>query len=347
MGSTRAQQADDSTSIAVTPTLTQCFGAMVQMNFGYNQRDRFPEFFREDSTMSYARAGTYQGLDEITEYVDFIQAGYSAFVEESDGTKDVEFRGIGPNGTCEFRILHNSWFTIGNENSRGGSYNATLITVLEMDPVENYITKVFYQYPDAFAQAIFDISLNDDRTRRYVCKTMRDSCPATWALNQEVFAEVNVVMSKTGNDTDSDLLACMEALKGLPTLTDGVYADGNSQACRALHAQFAGTNNHHCAHVSLVPQPDPNGVIKCQESKHIEVSDYFTEEDLQKYDAYVQASTNRVDYPSGFRLVSLEDGDDSSDGLQASSAFVAPSLSYWSWFWNHCPCLIALLAGLA
>ena len=42
----------------------------------------------------------------------------------------------------------------------------------------------------------------------------------------------------------------------------------------------------HCAHISFAPQTDSDGVIKCQESEGIKVTDVFSEQDLDAIDKF-------------------------------------------------------------
>ena len=115
-------------------------------------------------------------------------------------------------------------------------------------------------FSDLFLFRFFHELLDSDATRQYVCSVMNESC----GLQAE---------------------ECEMTLAALPMTTNG-YFDGNSQGCRALHAFLASTNLDHSAHLSFEPKEDPNGEIKCQESKGVLPQELFDSEDFASYEEF-------------------------------------------------------------
>ena len=73
------------------------------------------------------------------------------------------------------------------------------------------------------------------------------------------------------------------------------------RTCRKLHAEFAATNDHHCAHLSFKPMADPKGRVKCQESAQLQVSDLFNSSELATLASFVAEVGFEPDQP-GWRL---------------------------------------------
>lgn len=107
-----------------------------------------------------------------------------------------------------------------------------------------------------------------------------------------------------------DVAGCQGELAVLPTFSEGVYFDGNSMGCRALHAVLAETNpSKHCAHISFEPMEDPLGRIKCQESELTDPMDLFDEDDMSFYKKFCE--DRGVDPLVGYAL--LDDTDTPSE----------------------------------
>ncbi|CAB9501020.1 expressed unknown protein [Seminavis robusta] len=286
----------------VTPEM--CFQGFGGLQFRFDAYDRYNEFFRNDSSLISITAGIYTGPENIEEYVRF-GGTTNPMVGLADGYHQPGLRGI-VNGTCEILLFTNSWYEFLPGAARGGKMNATLMSLIEYDAIENYMKNFILYLPPAWMDGIFAQYAGTDRTRDFVCRTMRDSCPDVWEANEEVFSQATVAME--GRAADQDLIPCKSLLRDMPHVEGAnLYVDGDSQGCRALHSVYASTNSDHCPHMSFVPIKDVNGKIKCQESAGLSTSDYFTQEDLDKFDAFVQESSFRVDYPSGARLFDMEE----------------------------------------
>ena len=145
---------------------------------------------------------------------------------------------------------------------------------------KNYVAKWNVFYEDGWLSYFGDL-LNNSLVHDYLCSVMKDSC----GFNVDT----------TG--------PCQDQLAALPTATNGVYIDGNSQGCRALHGVFAEINTDHCAHIAFPPTKDPNGKIKCQQSEGIDVMDLFTEDDLTKFRQF--EVDNGIDPAIGYVKVSV------------------------------------------
>ena len=80
----------------------------------------------------------------------------------------------------------------------------------------------------------------------------------------------------------SEISAIAKRLAELPASEGPLsHVDGNSQGCRALHSVFATLNpGLHCAHLSFDPMQDPNGQIKCQQTKQVKPTDLFAKDDF-------------------------------------------------------------------
>ena len=63
-------------------------------------------------------------------------------------------------------------------------------------------------------------------------------------------------------------------------------ARAHRKSCRKLHAEFAATNAHHCAHLSFKPMADPTGKVKCQKSAQLQVSDLFSNDELAAFTTF-------------------------------------------------------------
>ena len=105
-------------------------------------------------------------------------------------------------------------------------------------------------FAETYIEYLFGVLFDGPKTSEWICQTMQDSCPETFALN--------------GFTSISD---CVAAMQSLESLGENADFSGNSRGCKNLHATFASDNpSGHCAHMSIVPQADSSGVVKCQDS---------------------------------------------------------------------------------
>lgn len=68
--------------------------------------------------------------------------------------------------------------------------------------------------------------------------------------------------------------------------------DGKSKACRILHGTFATKNAKHCAHISIAPQADFLGLVKCQISAGLAIDAHFTPTEMQAFETYLAGNTS-------------------------------------------------------
>ena len=292
-----------------TLTPEKCFQGFGALQFRFDAYDRYGEFFKDDSALINWQAGTYTGAESIEEYARFLSPTNPS-VDVADGAHQPGLRGI-VNGTCEILLLTNSWYTFNSNGARAGSYNVTLMSLINYDPAENYIKSLALNLPEKWMEPLFGTTLGTDRTHQMVCTVMKDSCPEVWSANQDFLATaVTTQTARVAGGDDEAMGACISHLASLPAVTDEVYIDGNSHGCRAFHAYYASVNNVHCPHVSFIPMEDEDGKIKCQNSEGVLQTDYFTEDDIAKFDAFMQENSDRVNYPDGYKILDMEEMDD-------------------------------------
>jgi hypothetical protein len=227
--------------------------------------ETFGQYVRDDAEMILAQTGVYTGMDGIAEYSRFLGSKYMQsisrpapqqfnFVEYDKNSKQCVFQVI-----FLLRNIMNPNLTNSNaELEYAGmikifmSFQDIIIDRAHVFLTEDLLALFFYGF------------LDSDNTRNFVCGVREGVCAD--------YIEEDPPMD------------CGSVLASLPTLTNEVYADGNSQGCRALHATFAETNpEKHCAHLSFLPQVDKDGKLKCQVSDGIKVTDLFSDEELGAY----------------------------------------------------------------
>lgn len=291
---------------ALTPE--KCFQGFGALQFRFDDYDRYGEFYKDDSALINWQAGTYTGAENIEEYARFLSPTNPS-VDVADGAHQPGLRGI-VNGTCEILLLTNSWYTFNSNGARAGSYNVTLMSLITYDPTENYIKSLALNLPEKWMEPLFSTTLGTDRTHRMVCNIMKDSCPEVWSANQDFLANAAATQTaRVAADDDEMMGACISHLASLRAVTNEVYIDGNSHGCRAFHAYYASVNNVHCPHISFIPIEDDEGNIKCQDSEGVLQTDYFTEDDIAKFDAFMKENSDRVNYPDGYKILDMEEID--------------------------------------
>jgi hypothetical protein len=246
----------------------RCLLAFLSVKFDIKDFDQYDRYFRDDSFMHLAQTGIYQGANNIEEYVKFAYAEYSPYllIDSVDPPPSNSFLRY-QDGQCEFLSLHKrKGFLDANNTNAIPPFDYIVMIKLFLDFKSRYLSRIHVYYTDDFLRVYFNVALNSDLTRKYVCEqVMTGPC-----------------LSQLGI---TNVTECESTLKALPTAEgDNNYIDGNSQGCRNLHAAFAATNpTGHCAHLSFTPLADPDGKIKCQTSLATPPSDLFTESDFIAY----------------------------------------------------------------
>jgi hypothetical protein len=234
--------------------------------------DNFGQYVSDDAELILAQTGRYFGKDGITEYIRFVVAENSKYFKSSvrEGTWADFVEYDKEAGQCIFR------FYLYGKSSMDPDFTSS--TGVEGDLPSAVMGKLFLNYhdgllddihvfiPENVLDLLFNNFLVSDNTRNFICGVREGPCADYLA--------------------EDPPLDCAGALANLPSSTNEIYFDGKSQGCRALHAIFAETNPKHCAHISFAPQTDSDGVIKCQESEGIKVTDVFSEQDLDAIDKF-------------------------------------------------------------
>ena len=245
--------------------------------FSLHNFDKYPIVFRNDSQVTLAQAGMYFGPGNIEEYVKFVAAEFSPYIEEDSGNvalpEFIQYDSSTDN--CIFLMKSLSTYRVDPEFTRSAaSFENVAMARMHLAYKENYIAKIEIYYPPGFLELIFGNLLNSENTRSWICGLLRGTCSPYVDKEQQ------------GN--------CENRLAALPTTQgDSKDIDGNSQGCRDLHAVLASINpQNHCPHISLSPLADPSGQIKCQDSSRMNIrpSDLFSEADFAAFDEFAIAN---------------------------------------------------------
>lgn len=322
----------------------QCAG-FVALNLEAHEYDKYDQYYNQDSRMVLAQTGVYQGPDAIEEYVRF--TGYSSpYVDSNENSKwsynaTSDLVGFDPiTGTCVFGIMYADGAILDKGLAGGGTVHyATMLKMYYSIPNHKIEKNYVYYTPEALS-AFWNL-LATDGVNEFICNILTNPDGGCQDVNK-----LNGDMSKE---------ECMAELDKLPIMEgEDAYADGNTRACRVVHAVFAERNPFHCAHISLVPVEDPNGKIKCQESAGLKPTDMFTEDEIL---AFQQFCTEQGPLGSGACIVydepieeeineeevieeedieegGYEDGEDKSGlgllGLSESAAW-RPNVGFYMW----------------
>lgn len=251
----------------VSPPLTpqQCAAAFARLRFHEFDFSRYNQFYERNSTITLAEAGVYTGPESIEEYVRFAHTSspyIDAFAPNTFISHVVSVDRAA--GRCAIMWTSKYSYRMSVEYSIPVNVTVSHLVKATFSYTRNVIERIDIRYVPAWLHIFFGRLLNTVPVKQYICKTIRDSCPQTHALN--------------GN---SSMHGCVRKLNALPTFTNG-RADAFDFSCRALHAVFAGVNpRDHCAHISLFDQKDLAGNVKCQKSQNINAADLFTQTELE------------------------------------------------------------------
>lgn len=291
-----------------------CFYALVESD-SFDSLIRDYSLLTEDSYMHFGPAGKYYGPDGVEEYLAFLFDG--TFVTETTLVGDPipkHVKSIGP-GKCEILTathtnFHlNPFYTKNNTEACSSMVIGTLSTFELTGNPEQMISVQSHEMwaPNAFVTDMFALFGDTDASAEYVCDKILNSCKdysvhdaderrnrATRTLKKSK----GVTKSKTKSSKTSkkakkghtspeavDMEMCIQKYNALPGITIGIdgttgFIDGNSQACRILHSFMARKNDDHCPHITLEPEVDKNGKIKCNKSAGEYHSDIYTTEEI-------------------------------------------------------------------
>mmetsp|Transcript_14319 Transcript_14319/g.33761 ORF Transcript_14319/g.33761 Transcript_14319/m.33761 type:complete len:337 (-) Transcript_14319:238-1248(-) len=248
----------------------ECALGFLSTQFDLQKLDEYGTWFDGNSTMTFAQAGIYRGVEDIKEYVSFIYRGpyISTLGILREDTSLVSFDA--EKRSCVLMAMRHGRFQF-SEMAGNTLYEGVTITKLEwrFDVQKIGFTHVYYH--PSFINQLFSVSMYTPAIDNFVCHTIHGSCPDVWAANDLV-----------------SIGECEAKLAALPLAEgDEFYVDGNTSSCRKLHAVFAAKNSNHCAHLSFKPMADPEGKFKCQESAQVPISALFSDDELATFATFV------------------------------------------------------------
>jgi hypothetical protein len=244
-----------------------CYLGIPVSGFETLKTDRYNEWFAPDATMTLAQTGTFNGPEQMKEYVDFTKAIYFDLYERLD--KETSMR-VASRDQCLLLLAVENKVQVKSEYSKTENAECGITTV---GVKLNYTVGMFgfgfniksldLFYPTKFLQTLFSDLIGGPKATDYICDTvLRDNC-----------AEV---YEKNGLDADS----CKTMYNELPVTDDFGCLNDKTKGCRILHSAFAQFNDNHCPHMSFIPMEDYDGELWCQEPCDIKVEDLFDDEEM-------------------------------------------------------------------
>ena len=243
----------------------------------------------EDSVFVLAQAGEYIGPKAIEEYVKFSDANFNQFWSPIEGGIDnnglvaEERKYLGfQDGICSFsRNIVREYLV--SEEGNGDRFYVSAAAKLYFDYSQRYFTRFNLYYPTPFLEYSLGTAIPADAAANFICSVLSST-------------ECENVLGPAPTD-------CLAQVAALPVAEgEGIYVDSDSRACRILHAELSLQDPAlHCPHVSLTPMADSNGKVKCQVSEQIQVSDLFSEAEIEEFNTF--ASANGVDPTEGYKLI--------------------------------------------
>jgi len=231
---------------------------------GIDEFDRYNQIFAESGYVEMAQLGKYVGPDAIEEYVRAAFAETNWFLRSNDPDQLTEFEfDQYHDGKCIFLVFSKIRFDFDPETSiELPRFSIVAVSKFFFDIQSTQITGWNLHWPNDMFR-VLAAGIQSENAQRVICDEII-SIACQGILNIE---------------------NCRDKIAALPAASEGnlEYMDGNSQGCRALHSVFAVENpTTHCPHLSFDPLEDPNGQIKCQESKQTPISALFSDRELDK-----------------------------------------------------------------
>jgi len=255
------------------------------MSINATEYENLAKLLSNESVLTYPYAGTYVGLDNIFEYVQFGQMT-SPYLKNLIVLEQVptwlEYNW--KERTCTFAVNFVSEFETDNDNSIHSKFRVGTMTKVKFNAIHKKVETFDLHYSSDFLKYYVEEVLSSYRTKQFICDTLSQNCSDIHKINESPTREV-----------------CIENLRKLPTLTNGSYIDGLSLGCRVIHSQFARNNPKHCPHISFIPVKDDFGDIKCQVSKKLNLNDYFSEKDFNLF--YKLLESKEIDPKVGYKIV--------------------------------------------
>ena len=244
-----------------------CLTAFKLSEFDIMRTDELHKWIDDDSTVTISETGTYKGLDNIVEYINYVFGDYNNFYETL-GSPKILSSVEDDSHVCSFLAVEHRQTeisTFGALEEFCLSFPTGIKLSFDLSGSENFIQvqEVFGFTSKATFSSIVE-GVDSSKVASNVCMALEDHCHTVW-----------------NNNNLTSQQDCIDQFLALPMVTGDNYADGDSQACRQIHSMFVEENQNHCPHVSFVPMEDVNGKIKCQESGNVLPEDLFTEEELE------------------------------------------------------------------
>jgi hypothetical protein len=237
-------------------------------------------YFCESSTVTLAQAGIYQGPEDIKEYFWYADTFNLLFLE-STLMSELSFVPCLDKDTgvceCEFLYFLTSSYELDQAVSGGKAFNVRVMLKISLDLNDNKVSSLNAYYTDFFLAMFFANLSSTTSTSLTFCVFGVFGCTEVHELN--------------GSPT---LEECIASLEALHATSDGPYVDGDSFSCRNLHSGFALNNPKHCPHISFIPLEDENGLIKCQTSQQMLVSNLFSADNIQAFTEYATLPTSLI-----------------------------------------------------
>lgn len=272
------------------PSLCDCLQTLTLSQFDMLDTSNYGKWFDADSVMQLAQAGIYHGTHAIQEYVEFLDSSSPIFsqkiglihdiipIPESvsydqssrickatfviDACSSLSTRVAGGSGSIDHTGMYHLNYKIENKPELLNPTSASI-----------KIKRANIFSPTHYLEHLFTLS-HTEEVASEICTIMKSNCANTFDANFPLEQEVE-------EETDSRHESCIQAMMELKTIDEGGHFDGNSFACRVLHAAMAANNPLHCEHISLLPMKDSNGKVKCQQSLNIAPEDLFEADDFK------------------------------------------------------------------
>jgi len=282
-------------TIVNTPEKCNCFYALQGSGVVFGDATTYDKGFNDDSVQNVAQSGQFIGVDGISEYISFVNSK-SGFIKSS---VLVEHLFLDMTGTKKKkcvatiaerrRMSFNPIFTqLNTEMCVDVAVGGTLHYTYTRNPTASItIKKVNTWLSDKFISSTYPVIANTQATAEFVCDTIVNTCGHDKSRSKSNKSPKHKFKSKKRKSSKHSN-AMKECLKKFNTLEvydkgDLSYADGNTKACRILHAYFAKTNLVHCPHISYEADEDVNGLVKCNKSKQTPLLELFTKQQLESF----------------------------------------------------------------
>ena len=212
----------------------------------------------EDSTLTLAETGEYQGPDEIKEYVKFVDVETVFFDIAKRMDKLVPTPVRLTEDECSILFTTTNKYQTNAQDDNGQCIETVVGYTLHYSTSSFKMNRISLFYSRDFLSELFGKALDSDYVGGYICGVMENNCQETFKLN---------------NLTSG---SCRSMYDSLPLTNAKGYLDDKSKGCMILHSVSAAQNEDHCPHLSFIPQEDNKGRIKCQQSKETKPSDIFS-----------------------------------------------------------------------